>query len=85
MLNTDVYSSWIIVFDVINFNRPFKEIDAIYDRQRLNRQINSDYKYETEIIHKISEVVKNLIYKLLEPNHQKRTTTKEVLSHCWPQ
>ncbi len=67
------------------YNRPFGEIDSIYDRQHLNRQLNRDYEYKNEIKQKISETVKDLIYKLLEPNPKKRMTAKKVLSHRWLQ
>jgi serine/threonine protein kinase len=67
------------------YNRPFGEIDSIYDRQHLNRQLNRDYEYKNEIKQKILETVKDLIYKLLEPNPKKRMTAKKVLSHRWIQ
>jgi serine/threonine protein kinase len=64
---------------MIKFNRPFGEIDSIYDRQHFNRQLNRDYEYKPQINHKISQTVNHLIYKLLEPNPQKRITPKEVI------
>ncbi len=40
---SDVCSLGVILFEMIKFNRPFGEIDSIYDRQHLNRQLNRDY------------------------------------------
>jgi calcium-dependent protein kinase len=82
---SDVYSLGLILFEMIKFNRPFGENDSIYDRQHLNRQLNLDYGYKPEINQNISETVKDLINKLLEPNPQKRITAKKVLSHRWLQ
>jgi serine/threonine protein kinase len=82
---SDLYSLGVILFEMIKFNRPFGEIDSIYDRKHLNRQLNRDYEYKTDTNQKISETVKDLIYKLLEPNPQKRITAKKVLSHRWLQ
>jgi len=42
---------------MINYNRPFGEIDSIYDRQHFNRQLNRDYEYKPQINHKISQTV----------------------------
>ena len=53
---SDVYSLGVILFEMINYNRPFGEIDSIYDRQHLNRQLNRDYEYKPQINHKISEM-----------------------------
>jgi serine/threonine protein kinase len=68
---------------MIKFNRLFGENDSIYDRQHRNRQLNLDYEYKPEINQKISETVKDLINRLLEPNPKKRMTAKKVLSHRW--
>jgi serine/threonine protein kinase len=80
-----IYSLGVILFETINLNRTFGEIDSKYDRQHLNRQLNRNYEYKPEFNHKISEAVKDLFYQLLEPNPQKRITAKEVLSHHWLQ
>jgi serine/threonine protein kinase len=37
---SDVYSLGTILFEMIDFNRPFGEIDSMYDRLHVNRQLN---------------------------------------------
>jgi serine/threonine protein kinase len=83
---------------MINLSKPFGEythelianlpihINArLGDEHYIKRQVNRDHKYKPEIDRKISETVKDLIHKLLEPNPELRITAEEVLSHRWLQ
>ncbi len=58
---SDLYSLGVILFEMIKYDRPFGEIDSIYDRKHLNRRLNRDYEYKTDINQKISKAVKDLI------------------------
>jgi serine/threonine protein kinase len=69
---SDIYCLGLILFEMINFGKPFGEYIPITGCfERVRRMVTRDFKYNSEIEQKISKGVKGLIYKLLEPNLQK--------------
>jgi serine/threonine protein kinase len=71
---------------MINFRKPFgKYIPITGYFECVQTMVARNFKYNSQIDQKISEAVKDLINKLLEPNPQKRITAKKVLSHIWLQ
>lgn len=78
---SDMYGLGVCLFFMINNSLPFGLNDT--HPEYINRQVNRDLKYSPQIEQNLSETVKDLIFKLLEPKPHKRILSKNVLSHSW--
>lgn len=76
----DVWCLGISLFIMLNQIYPFDRKDK---KKMYENQINRNYKLRTSVDQKISQDVKDLVRKLLEPVFSKRISTAEVCNDVW--
>lgn len=77
----DIWSLGVCLFEMVTFQKPFDETQN--QKKLYKAQINREFKYPVSVDHKLSEELKDLISKMLEPDPEQRLTANQVLTHQW--
>lgn len=77
----DIWSLGVCLFEMTTFQKPFDETQN--QKKLYKAQINREFKYPPHVENKLSEDLKDLISKMLEPDAEQRLTANQVLTHAW--
>jgi serine/threonine protein kinase len=76
----DVWSLGVCLFIMLNDGLPFKIAD---DNVMLNKQLSHDWHFRTKVEAKLSQELKLIVSKMLEPDVRKRATTDMLMKDQW--
>jgi serine/threonine protein kinase len=79
-LISDVWSLGVCLFITLNDSLPFKIGD---DKVMLNKQLSHDWHFRTKVEAKLSQELKLMVSKMLEPDVRKRATTDMLMKDQW--
>jgi tRNA A-37 threonylcarbamoyl transferase component Bud32 len=79
-LISDVWSLGVCLFITLNDGLPFEIGD---DRAMLNKQLSNDWHFRTKVEAKLSQELKLMVRKMLEPDVSKRVTTALLMNDKW--
>jgi hypothetical protein len=65
---------------MLNDGLPFKIGD---DRAMLNKQLSNDWHFRTKVEAKLSQELKLMVKKMLDPDVSKRATTALLMNDKW--
>lgn len=77
----DIWSLGVCLFEMVTFQKPFE--DTGNHRRLLKLQINRAWHYPAAIESKLTDEVRDLINRMLEPDVETRLTAMQVLQHPW--
>lgn len=77
---TDLYSAGVCLFEMVNFSLPFEVSGKTVD-EILRLKMNREYRYNRSVENKITDAVKDMIHRLLDPNPITRLTITDINSH----
>ncbi|XP_054157381.1 testis-specific serine/threonine-protein kinase 1-like [Oppia nitens] len=75
----DLYSMGVCLYEMITFDKPFT--DDISIENLIKEKIKRNYQYNVQINDKLSTDVKDIIYKLLDPNPKHRIKIIDIFNH----
>ena len=79
---TDMFAMGVCIFEMINFHKPWNA-DRLTEENLVKTMLSRNYKFHTAIEKRISDRVKDLINKLLEPNPARRLSAIQMMEHSW--
>lgn len=77
----DIYSMGVCLFEMINYDKPFDGdlADTLRGLAKLIQlKLHRIYRYHKKIVPELSQEIKDLVDKLLEPDPENRVTAQEV-------
>ena len=77
----DIWSLGVCLFEMVTFQKPFDETQN--QKKLYKAQINREFRYPPNVDQKLSDELKDLISKMLEPDPEQRLTANQVLTHQW--
>lgn len=77
----DIWSLGICLFEMVTFHKPF--IEQPNPKKFVKILLKRDYKYPLSIENKLSDELKDLVNKMLEPDTEQRLTAHQILTHPW--
>ena len=79
-LISDIWSLGVCFYIMLNDGLPFKLGD---DKLMLKKQLTKDWKFKTKVDVKLTEGLKSMIRKMLEPNVDLRITAEQLMNEDW--
>lgn len=79
-LKSDIWSLGVCFYIMLNDGLPFKLGD---DRLMLHKQLTKDWKFRNKVEPKLSEDLKQIVKKMLEPDPKKRITSDQLIHLEW--
>ena len=78
----DIYSMGVCLFEMINYDKAF-DVSLIHNHisEMVRLKKERIFRYHSKIEPILSNDIKDLIYKLLEPDPQKRITIQQISRH----
>ena len=79
-LISDIWSLGVCFYIMLNDGLPFKLGN---DRLMLNKQLTKDWKFKSKVEHKLSEDLKSMVRKMLEPDVGLRISAAQLIEDKW--
>jgi serine/threonine protein kinase len=77
----DIWSLGVCLFEMVTFTKPFE--DTGNHRKLLKMQMSRAWHYPSSLEGKLTEEVRDLIHRMLEPDVEQRLNAMQVLQHHW--
>lgn len=77
----DIWSLGVCLFEMVTFTKPFD--DTNNHRKLLKMQLNRSWHFPSSIEEKLSDQVKDLVNRMLDPDVDQRLSAMQILQHPW--